>query len=97
MRLEFLLPLLYFGLALYVWIDFIRLPPDGLANVGLMIVTLPVTLVGLLLTWMFGKTGFTLLPDALAYYGDHAHYYWPSVALIAGALCWLCATLSPSR
>ncbi len=45
---------LYLALATYVWIDFVRLPPDGLANLGLMIVTLPVTIVGLLLTWASG-------------------------------------------
>jgi hypothetical protein len=48
---------LYVALAVYVWIDFMRLPPDGLANLGLMIVTLPVTIVGLLLTWATGRTG----------------------------------------
>ena len=36
MRLKVLLPHVYLGLATYVWIDFMRLPPDGLANLGLI-------------------------------------------------------------
>jgi hypothetical protein len=97
MRLKLVLPGLYLGWALYVWIDFIRLPPDGLANLGLMLVTLPVTIAGLLLTWLLGATSFVLLPDGLGYYATHAAYYWPSVGLIAAALYWLCAILSRRR
>lgn len=80
---------LYVGLAVYVWIDFVRLPPDGLANLGLMIVTLPVTIVGLLLTWATGRTGFVLQPDRFGYHVNHALYYWPSVFLTAAALYWI--------
>ena len=97
MRLKFLLPMLYIGLALYVWIDFTRLPPDGLANVGLMIVTLPVALVGLLLTWVVGGTDFILSPRGFGYYNDHALYYWPSVILIAVVLYWLCGRFNRTR
>jgi hypothetical protein len=95
-RMKFLVPALYLGLATYVWLDFMNTPPDGLANVGLMIVTLPITLIGLLLTWALGRTAFVLLPTSLGYYGDHALYYWPSVGLIALATYWLCAVSSRS-
>ena len=89
--LKWLVPGSYLAVAAYVWLDFVNTPPDGLANVGLMIVTLPVTLIGLLLTWALGRTVFVLLPTSLGYYGDHALYYWPSVGLIAAAMYWVCA------
>jgi hypothetical protein len=50
MRWKFAPPALYLALALYAWIDFTRTAHDGLANLGLMLVSLPVTAVGLLLT-----------------------------------------------
>ncbi len=94
MRLKFILPALYLGLALYVWIDFMRLPPDGLANLGLMIVTFPITILGLLLTWALGAREFVLLPSSFDYYTDHALYYWPSVSVVAALLYWVVAALS---
>lgn len=83
------LPSLYLALAAYVWIDFVQLPPDGLANVGLMIVALPITVIGLILSWAVGSRGFVLSPDGFGYYGNHALYYWPSVVLTALLLYWL--------
>jgi hypothetical protein len=94
MRLKFVLPGAYLALAVYAWIDSLRRPKDGLANVGLMLVTLPVTLLGFLLTWATGLSrGFVLLPSGLGYYTSHALYFWPSVALIAALLYWLCSVL----
>src|SRR5215207_5881360 len=94
MRLKFVLPGAYLALALYAWLDFLRLPPDGLANVGLMLVTLPVTLFGLFLTWVIGSSrGFVLLPESLGYYASHAVYFWPSVVLIVALLYWMCSAL----
>ena len=84
-----LAPGLYLAFAVYAWIDFMRLPKDGLANIGLMIVTLPVTVVGLVLSWAVGSSKFVLLPDGLGYYGDHAVYYWPSVIITALLVYWL--------
>ncbi len=80
---SFLLPGVYLAFALYAWMDFMRLPKDGLANIGLMLVTLPVTVVGLILSWALGSTKFVLLPNGFGYYGDHAIYYWPSVLITA--------------
>ena len=81
--LKIVLPALYLALALYAWLDFVRAPPDGLANVGLMLVTFPVTLLGLLLTELTGGGSFALMPTRFGYYGNHALYYWPSVGLTA--------------
>lgn len=92
MRLKLILLGLYVALAIFAWIDFMRLPKDGLANVGLMIVTLPVTLIGLVLSWAVRSSKFVLLPDVFGYYGDHAVYYWPSV-LITALLLYALASL----
>ena len=86
MRWPYVLPTLYLALALYAWIDFTRTAHDGLANLGLMLVTLPVTALGLLLTSALGKTGFVLIPSGMGYYTAHAIYFWPSALLIAALL-----------
>jgi len=49
MRYKMALPALYMVIALGAWLDFARLPPDGLANLGLMLVVLPVTALDLAL------------------------------------------------
>jgi len=54
-----------------------------------MLVTLPVTVVGLVLSWALGSTKFVLLPNGFGYYGSHAIYYWPSVLITASLLYWL--------
>lgn len=87
-RLRFILPGLYLLLAIYGWVDFSLAPPDGLANVGLMAITLPVTLVGLLLGNLMGQSDFVLLPSGLGYLEAHAAYYVPAAAFTAGLL-WL--------
>lgn len=87
-RARFILPGLYLALALYVWVDFTGIAHDGLANVGLMAVTLPVTLVGLLLGRLMGESSFVLLPDGFGYLTTHAIYYVPAVAITA-LLLWL--------
>jgi membrane protein implicated in regulation of membrane protease activity len=81
------------GLALYAWIDFTRTAHDGLADLGLMLVTLPVTAVGLLLTWALGKPGFVLLPSGVEYYTADAVYFWPLALLTAALLYSVCSAL----
>lgn len=83
-----ILPGLYLLLALYVWFDFATAARDGLANVGLFLVTPPVAALGLLIDWLTGSTKFSLLPDGHGYLVDHALYYVPAVAATA-ALFWL--------
>jgi hypothetical protein len=82
-RLRFILPMLYLAFAAYAWVDFARLPPDGLANLGLLLVTLPVTLAGLLLTSLAGAESFVLLPSGHGYLLDHLIYYVPAVVVTA--------------
>ena len=72
----------YLAFALYAWIDFTHTNHDGLANVGLFLVTLPVTLVDLMVGAMLGRSGI-LMPSGYGYIGDHALYYGPAVAVTA--------------
>ena len=88
-RARFILPGLYLVLALYVWIDFATAARDGLANVGLFLVTFPVALVGLLVDSLIERSRFSLLPDGFGYLGNHALYYVPAVAVTAALLWWL--------
>jgi hypothetical protein len=88
-RARFILPALYLAFALYGWIDFARTNHDGLANIGLMLITLPVTLLGLLLGSLMGQSAFVLLPDGFGYLGDHAIYYVPAVAVTALLWWWI--------
>ena len=88
-RARYVLPGLYLPFALYVWIDFTRLAHDGLANLGLFFATLPVTLIGLLLSWLAGSGSFILLPAGASYLAAHAIYYVPAAALTALLLWWI--------
>ena len=91
------MPALYLLLATYVWVDFTTINRDGLANIGLMAVTLPVTLVGLLIGYLLGETKFILMPDSFGYLGDHAVYYFPAAAITAALLWWLGRAIDRKR
>ena len=86
-RLRYWFPLAYGLLAAFIWWEFVHTNPDGLANVGLVIVVLPVTLLGLLIGWLIGMQEFLLIPDRFGYYWDHAVFFVPSALLVA-ALLW---------
>ena len=87
-RARFILPGLYLAFAIYAWIDFARTNPDGLANIGLFVVTLPVTLLDLLIGALLGR-GEVLMPDGHGYLMDHALYYVPAVAVTAAIFWWI--------
>jgi hypothetical protein len=85
MKARLLLPGIYAVVALGAWVDFASLPPDGLADLGLLLVVLPVTLLDLALrTYMPGSDG--LVPSRWGYYGDYAVFFSISVACIMLAL-----------
>ena len=86
MKLRLLLPGAYALIALCAWIDFARLPPDGLANLGLMLVVLPVTLLDLALRPAEASGSSLFIPDRWGYYPDHAIFFGVSVAVITTAL-----------
>ena len=81
------LPALYIAFAIYAWIDFTRINHDGLANVGLFLVTLPVTIVDLIIASLMGRSS-VLMPHGHGYLGDHALYYGPAV-IVTAMLMWL--------
>ncbi len=60
-----------------------------------MLVTFPVTILGLVLTELRGGGSFVLLPDRFGYYADHALYYWPSVGVTMLVLYLLAQAFSP--
>ena len=86
-RVQVGLPLLYLAFATYGWIDFIKTNHDGLANVGLFLITLPVTVVSLILGSLMGQSAMPM-PQGHGYLWDHALYYFPAVAVTA-VLWWL--------
>jgi hypothetical protein len=88
-RWRYILPGLYLAFALYVWVDFTRTARDGLANLGLVLATAPVALVGLVLSWLAGSSRFILLPTRPGYLAAHAIYYVPAVALTALLAWWI--------
>jgi hypothetical protein len=81
------LPALYVAFASYGWFDFINTNHDGLANVGLFLITFPVTIVVLIVGGLMGRSSM-LMPSGYGYLGDHALYYAPAVAVTA-FLWWL--------
>jgi hypothetical protein len=89
LRLSHVLPGGYCAVAALAWADFSRLPPDGLANLGLMLVVLPATLLDLALRSPDAPGSFVLMPDAFGYYGNHAVFFGASVVTIAAGLWWL--------
>ena len=86
-RLQIALPALYVAFAVYAWIDFTKTNHDGLANLGLFVVTAPVTIAGFLVDAVTGRSN-VLMPHGHGYLGDHALYYVPAVAVTAG-VWWL--------
>lgn len=75
-----MIPTIYLAGAGFVWHAFSGAPPDGLANIGIVIYTLPVVLVGTFLL----KLEFPYVPGG--YYLAHALYFWPSVVLLAATV-----------
>jgi len=70
----------YIAFAIYAWFDFASTNHDGLANLGLIVVTAPVAVVGFVLS---GGGSFALIPEGRGYLADHAIYYVPAVACTA--------------
>jgi len=86
-RVQLVAPTLYVAFAVYGWVDFVHTNHDGLANVGLFLITLPVSMLCLAVGSLTGQTGMPM-PQGHGYIGDHALYYVPAVAVTA-SLFWL--------
>jgi hypothetical protein len=88
-RLPKIISAIYLAGGLAVWISFISTNHDGLANVGLILYVFPVSLLGLAVGWVIGRTEFLLIPDRFGYYGDHAVFFFPSLFAVAALIAWL--------
>lgn len=86
-RAQLALPVLYVAFAIYAWFDFVNTNHDGLANVGLFLVTLPVTIIVMIAGSSRGQASMPM-PTGHGYLGDHALYYFPAVVVTA-ALWWM--------
>jgi hypothetical protein len=96
-RFSFWLPLTYCVIALGAWLDFARLPPDGLASLGLWLVVFPVAALDIALRPSDDPGGSIFMPDGHGYYGNHAIFFSVSVALIAVILCVVGAAIDRRR
>ena len=97
MKLRFILPGVYSAIAGLAWWDFSRLPPDGLANLGLMAVVFPVSVLDVVLRPSSAPGTSMFMPSGLGYYAGHAVFFATSVAIIATGLGWLGAWLDRRR
>jgi hypothetical protein len=96
-RLRLWLPLIYCLIALGAWVDFARLPPDGLASLGLWLVVFPIAVLDILLRPAESPGSSIFIPEGHGYYGDHAIFFAVSVALIAAILYAIGALLDRRR
>jgi hypothetical protein len=87
LKFRLILPGIYLLFAAYIWWDFTRIAHDGLANMGLMLATAPVAIVGLIIDAIVGSKSFSLLPTGNGYLTDHALYYVPAAG-VTGLLFW---------
>ena len=97
MKFRLILPVIYLLFAAYVWWDFTRIARDGLANMGLMFATAPVTILGLIVDAIIGSKTFSLMPDDHGYLANHAIYYVPAAAMTALLLWWLGSAIDRRR
>ena len=91
------LPLIYCLIALGAWLDFARLPPDGLANLGLWLTVFPIAVLDIVLRPADKPGSSIFMPEGHGYYGDHAIFFTISVAMIAAVLFGIGALIDRSR
>ncbi|HQO17068.1 MAG TPA: hypothetical protein PLG02_08910 [Methylotenera sp.] len=78
--LKWFIPLIYCIGALPIWLSFAHANPDGLANLGLIVYTLPIVFMA---TYVLGLE-FPYFSGN--YIEAHALYFWPAVMLLAALL-----------
>ena len=82
-KFRYLLPGLYMLVAIGAWVDFARLPPDGLASLGLWLVVFPVAILDLMLRSAERPGASVFIPDGLSYYPAHAVFFAASVTILS--------------
>ena len=96
-KLRLVLPMVYCVAALGARIDFARLPPDGLASLGLWMVHFPIALLDIALRPADASGCSVFMADGYGYYGNHAIFFSVSVLIIALLLYALGAAIDRRR
>ena len=97
MSYKLVLPAIYLVVALGAWLDFARLPKDGLANLGLMLVVLPISALDIALRPASNPGHSILMPERFGYYGNHAVFFVAGVLVIAALLRMVGAAIDRRR
>jgi hypothetical protein len=95
--MRFLLPGAYLAFCAYTWVEFMRLPPDGMANMGVFLAVLPVSLLGFLIRILLRTDGFPFIFEFLGYRWAHALFFFPSAALCTWFIYRFVAWLAPPK
>ncbi len=82
-KIPVILPAVYCAVALGAWLDFARLPPDGLASIGLWLVVFPIAVLDIALRPTDAPGSSVFMPNGNGYYGDHAIFFSVSVFIVA--------------
>ncbi|MFZ1681355.1 MAG: hypothetical protein WAT70_10085 [Rhizobiaceae bacterium] len=75
----------YLAVAVFVLATFLMAPPDGLANVWIVLWTAPLSLPSFVLPWPAGIE-FPCFPSMLGFHGRHVAWFIPATLAIAWAL-----------
>jgi len=75
----------YLAVAAFILVTFLMAPPDGLANVWIVLWTAPLSLPSFLLPLPMGFE-FPYFPPSLGYHGRHVAWFVPTTLIIAWGL-----------
>jgi hypothetical protein len=87
-KLKYIIPSIYLVVGICVWLQFMSSPPDGLANIGIVMYVLPITIIGFLI---FGKT-FPFFSGS--YYVSHSKFFFMSILIITALIYLFCTLIS---
>lgn len=81
-RAQLWLPAPYCLIALFAWMDFVKRPPDGLANLGLVLIVFPYTMLDDALGSWLNVRESVLMPSGHGYIRDHAIFFGGGVLFV---------------
>jgi hypothetical protein len=82
--LKYIITAIYLAGGILVWVDFRNSPPDGLANVGIILYVLPATIVG----GFISDNHFPYFDGR--YYVSHFRFFLTSLLTIAALIFCIC-------
>ena len=87
-KAKYIIPSIYLVIGILVWLQFLGSPPDGLANIGIVLYVFPMTMLGFLI---FGKT----LPFfSGSYYVSQSKFFFISLITITALIYFICSLIS---